>query len=227
MFQRVYSVLDLSGWFGNPSMKKCSFLLWCRFDCGRLMNLQIWFADQNKQKNWIDSVSCMPSLPVLMSVMNYIFLCFYYWLCFPSVNTLSLLSICLISSFSESEGANLAITASFVNPISQNLRAWFIFRAGVKQKDQVTYTNERAPVQYCRGYFISAEVPVDVCRNVKCALTSRWFLLYTAIMQVDSLFFCGEQFITVLYKPFCTFFMYVCGLCGQAHTIGGLKLWAV
>lgn len=170
MFQRVYSVLDSSGWFGNPSMKKCSFLLWYRFDCGRLMNLQIWFADQNKQKNLIDSVSCMPSLAVLMSVMNYIFLCFYYWLCFPSVNTLSLLSICLISSFSESEGANLAITASFVNPISQNLCAWFIFRAGVKQKDQVTYTNELAPVQYCRGYFISAEVPVDVCRNVKCAI---------------------------------------------------------
>lgn len=196
------------------------------------MNLQIWFADQNKQKNLIDSVSCMPSLPVLMSVMNYIFLCFYYRLCFPSVNTLSLLSICLISSFSESEGANLAITASFVNPISQNLLPWFIFRAGVKQKDQVTYTNELAPVQYCRGYFISAEVPVDVCRNVKRSISFE--LPMVSFIHSNNvggfvtilLWRTKKRFITVTYTV-CMFFMYICGLCGQALTIGGLKLWAV
>lgn len=219
MFQRVYSVLDSSGWFGNPSMKKCSFLLWCRFDCGRLMNLQIWFADQNKQKNWIDSVSCMPSLPVLMSVMNYIFLCFYYWLCFPSVNTLSLLSVWFPLSQNLRELILLLLLPLWIQFLKTYVPDLYLEPASSKRIRSHIQTNALP--------YSTAEVPVDVCRNVKCALTSRWFILYTAIMQVDLLFFCGEQFITVLYKTFCTFFMYVCGLCGQAHTIGGLKLWAV
>lgn len=34
--------------FKNENMERCSILLWCRFLCGRMTNLQICFADQKK-----------------------------------------------------------------------------------------------------------------------------------------------------------------------------------
>lgn len=96
--ERAHSGLDSDGWFGKHNTKPCSVLLWCRFVCGRLTNLQICFADQNKQKIFGRSVGIQRNRQ-LWCWYKIESLCFYCLLCFLSMNTLSQLcanlSVCL------------------------------------------------------------------------------------------------------------------------------------
>lgn len=50
LVERTHSGQDSDGWIGNHNVEPCSALLWYRFVCGRLTNLQICFSDQNNQK---------------------------------------------------------------------------------------------------------------------------------------------------------------------------------
>lgn len=119
LFERTHSGQDSDGWFGNHNTEPCSILLWCRFVCGRPTNLQICFADQNKQKIFLCRIVMqlnpfcfLFSSLALMSVKNWIFFCFYCLLCFLSMNTSSELSGSLPVSLSLSPNWRELITLS-------------------------------------------------------------------------------------------------------------------